>query len=151
MYNQYKIFSVLIVALVVFTTWSCQKSQSDKDKIIIEKYIADNNLNAVEYKTSGMYYVISKKGGTTHPNPYSDVTVNYVGHLTDGTQFDKADTIRLNLGQTIYGWQLGIPLIGEGGAIKLIIPSAMGYGTRKVGSIPKNSVLVFDVDLILFN
>lgn len=149
-----KLRNSLIVVLVLttaLTTWSCQKSQADKDREAIEKYIADNNIPAVEYSTSGMFYVIDKEGGTTHPNAYSEVTVNYDGYLLDGTGFDNADTIKLNLGQTIYGWQLGLPLIGEGGSIKLIIPSSMGYGTRAVGNIPKNSCLVFDIDLILFN
>ncbi len=145
--------SVFIVVLLIIgiSTWSCQKSQADKDRIAIEKYISDHNLPAVEYSTSGLFYVIDKDGGTTHPNAYSDVTVNYKGYLLDGTGFDNADTIKLNLGQTIFGWQLGLPLIGEGGRIKLIIPSSMGYGSRSVGDIPKNSCLVFDIDLILFN
>lgn len=144
-------FIVVLLLITLSSTWSCQKSQADKDREAIEKYIADNNIPAVEYSTSGLFYVIEKEGGTTHPNSYSDVTVNYDGHLLDGTRFDKADTIKLNLGQTIYGWQLGLPLIGENGSIKLIIPSSMGYGTRAVGDIPKNSCLVFDIDLILFN
>lgn len=142
---------IILLLAAISTAWSCQKSQADKDREAIEKYIADNNLAAVEYSTSGLFYVIDKQGGTTHPSAYSDVTVNYDGHLLDGTRFDKADTIKLNLGQTIYGWQIGLPLIGENGRIKLIIPSSMGYGTRSVGTIPKNSCLVFDIDLILFN
>ncbi|RLD75055.1 MAG: peptidylprolyl isomerase [Bacteroidetes bacterium] len=150
--NSQKIFfSAVILALALSLGFSCQKSQMDKDREIIEQYISDNNLDAVEYDVSGMFYVIDKPGGTSHPNGSSDVTVNYDGHLIDGTRFDQADTINLNLGQVITGWRYGIPLIGEGGSIKLLIPSAMGYGTQKVGSIPENSVLIFDVDLILFN
>ncbi len=151
MLNFKSLFLGLFLIAITASSWSCQKSQADKDREAIEKYIADNNIPAEEYSTSGLFYVINKKGGTTHPNAYSDVTVNYDGHLLDGTRFDRADTIKLNLGQTIYGWQLGLPLIGEGGSIKLIIPSSMGYGTRAVGDIPKNSCLVFDIDLILFN
>ena len=30
----------------------------------------------------------------------------------------------------------------------LLIPSALGYGGQSVGTIPANSVLIFDVNLI---
>ena len=74
-----------------------------------------------------------------------------MGYLTDGTEFGHDDTVKLSLPQTIMGWQMGVPLIGEGGRIKLLIPSQYGYGNKEQGDIPKNSVLIFDIDLILFN
>lgn len=36
----------------------------------------------------------------------------------------------------------------KGGDITLILPSVLGYGTQGVGSIPPNSVLVFDIQLL---
>ncbi len=146
-----KIFLTTIIILALGLNWSCQKSQSDKDREAITQYISDNNIDAVELESTGLFYVIKKAGGSAHPNTNSEVTVNYDGHLLNGERFDKADTIKLYLNQTIYGWKLGIPLIGEGGSIQLIIPSTLGYGPRTTGSIPANSPLVFDVDLILFN
>ncbi|MEN9448088.1 MAG: hypothetical protein RJA25_1378, partial [Bacteroidota bacterium] len=47
-------------------------------------------------------------------------------------------------------WQEGIPLIGKGGKIKLLIPSALGYGTTAHGAIPANSILIFDIQLDSF-
>ncbi len=150
--KKYYLYLIFVIAIVVIgTSISCKKSQADIDRETITNYISDNGLSAVEYQTTGLFYVIEKPGGSAHPSAYSDVTVNYVGHLVDGTQFDAADTISFNLGQTIVGWQIGIPLIGEGGRIKLLIPSGYAYGARETGSIPKNSVLIFDVDLILYN
>jgi FKBP-type peptidyl-prolyl cis-trans isomerase len=43
---------------------------------------------------------------------------------------------------------LGIPKFKEGGNGTLLIPSALGYGSTGTGSIPGNTVLVFDVELI---
>jgi len=146
-----RIFLLTTISLIIALNWSCEKPQGELDKEAIEKYISDNSLNAIEYENSGMYYVIEKAGGSTHPNTYSEVTVNYDGRLLDGTRFDSGEKVKLYLGQTIYGWKLGIPLIGEGGTIKLIIPSALAYGTRSTDNIPANSCLVFDVDLVLFN
>ncbi len=149
MVNRTKILIVLVVLMI--SGYSCTKTQLDKDRDVIVKYIADNNLDAVEISNSGMFYLIEKAGGSQHPNAYSLVTVNYVGYLTDGTEFGHDDTVKLSLPQTIMGWQMGVPLIGEGGRIKLLIPSQYGYGNKEQGDIPKNSVLIFDIDLILFN
>jgi len=140
-----------LMTLMVLFAFSCTKSQADKDREIIEEYIASHSLGAVEYGSTGLFYVIERPGGSIKPSYGSNIEVNYDGYLTDGTVFDSGDTLGLNLGYTIQGWQYGIPLIGEGGRIKLLIPSTLGYGAKEVGDIPKNSVLIFDVDLILVN
>ena len=35
-----------------------------------------------------------------------------------------------------------------GGSRQLIIPPELGYGSRAVGTIPANSILVFKIDLV---
>lgn len=146
--TRFYLFSLLIFSLLVV---SCTKTQYEEDRELIEEYISEKGLQAVELEETGLFYVIDRQGGNLHPNSTAIVTVNYEGYLLDGTIFGADDTAMLALSQTITGWQLGIPLIGEGGRIKLIVPSQYGYGASAVGDIPKNSVLVFDVDLILFN
>jgi len=136
---------------ILFTTSGCKKevdyAQIDED--IIQQYITDNNLNA-QATGSGLYYVIDNPGNGDTPNINSTVTVAYVGKLTDGTIFDQSGSVpaTFQLSGVIQGWQEGIPLFSEGGSGTLLIPSALGYGNQAVGSIPSNSVLIFDVDLI---
>ena len=60
-------------------------------------------------------------------------------------QVEKITTFPLS--NVIQGWQEGIPLFSEGGSGVLLIPSALGYGGQAVGSIPANSVLIFEVSL----
>ncbi len=83
------------------------------------------------------------------------VTVNYVGRLQDGTQFDSSYdtgrgpfTFRLGAGQVIAGWDQGLVGMRVGGKRRLTIPPSLGYGNQAVGSIPANSTLKFDVELI---
>ena len=64
--------------------------------------------------------------------------------------FDQSSSngITFPLSGVIQGWQEGIPLFKEGGSGILLIPSALGYGSQSVGTIPANSVLIFDINLI---
>ncbi len=146
-----KTILIITLSILISLNYSCKKDQEEVDREIIEQYISDNNLNAIELDDTGLFYVIEKAGGALHPTTSSTVTVKYRGKLVDGTMFDANDGLALGLGGTIYGWQLGIPLIGESGKIKLLIPSNLGYGSRSVGKIPADAVLIFDVELLLFN
>src|ERR1035437_3015392 len=82
------------------------------------------------------------------------VTVNYLGTLTNGTKFDSSYdrnqpfTTQIGVGQVIKGWDEGIVGMKVGGKRKLIIPASLGYGNQSAGSIPANSTLVFEVELV---
>ena len=83
------------------------------------------------------------------------VTVNYVGMLTNGTIFDASAnhgttgfTFPLGAGQVIKGWDEGVQGMKVGGKRQLVIPASLGYGAQAVGSIPANSTLVFEVELL---
>jgi FKBP-type peptidyl-prolyl cis-trans isomerase FkpA len=98
-----------------------------------------------------LHYIIKAPGsGDAFPSLASDITINYKGYLLDGTVFDENTNITFALNRLIRGWQQGIPLIKPGGEIMLLIPSELGYGANRSGSIPGNSVLIFEIDLISF-
>jgi len=144
---------ILTFALLIVIAASCKEKEDDAfdygpiDKKIIEDYLSANSLTA-QSTTSGLYYIISAPGGAIHPNINLQVKVKYKGYLTNGNIFDQG-TITYPLKQLIKGWQEGLPLIGVGGKIKLLIPSALGYGSSAQGSdIPANSVLIFDIELL---
>ena len=144
---------LLILTLLpsIFIVISCNKNldYAQLDNEIILQYISDNNLNA-EPTGSGLYYVVNNTGNGDIPDINSIVTVAYKGTLADGTIFDQsgASGATFPLVNVIQGWQEGIPLFSEGGSGILIIPSALGYGSQGVGSIPANSVLIFEVTLL---
>ncbi len=83
------------------------------------------------------------------------ITVHYTGWLTNGTKFDSSVdrgqpfVFTLGVGQVIQGWDQGFAGMKVGGKRKLTIPPHMGYGARGAGgSIPPNSTLIFEVELI---
>jgi len=50
----------------------------------------------------------------------------------------------------IPGFAQGLQLVSKGSVVRLCIPAALGYGTQGSGSIPANSDLVFQVELLDF-
>lgn len=82
------------------------------------------------------------------------LTVHYVGTLTDGTQFDSSRdrgtpfSFELGAGQVIEGWDEGMLGMQVGGVRILTIPPDMAYGDKDLGSIPPNSTLIFEVELL---
>jgi peptidylprolyl isomerase len=111
------------------------------------------DLTAMERRESGLYVQDLQVGTGEQASVGRPVTVHYTGWLPDGTQFDSSRArppFSFTPGQqrVIAGWEEGIPGMKVGGVRKLVIPSTLGYGAQGRGSIPPNSVLVFDVELI---
>ncbi|HKN41160.1 MAG TPA: FKBP-type peptidyl-prolyl cis-trans isomerase, partial [Acidimicrobiia bacterium] len=85
-----------------------------------------------------------------------NVEVHYAGHSwSTRQQFDaswdrgETFTFRLGGGQVIGGWDQGVAGMKVGGRRRLVIPPALGYGSRGAGGVIKpNETLVFVVDLI---
>jgi FKBP-type peptidyl-prolyl cis-trans isomerase FkpA len=96
--------------------------------------------------------------------PGSKVVVNYTGWFYKtlapnqrGRKFDSSLNpgrtpldFNLGAGQVIKGWDLGVAGMKVGGKRTLIIPSDLAYGKRGAGggSIPPDSDLIFDVELL---
>jgi len=82
------------------------------------------------------------------------LTMQYVGTLPDGTQFDSSYdhtepfSFQLGEGHVIPGWDQGMVDMCIGEKRKLRVPPHLGYGETGAGKIPPNSVLLFEVELI---
>ncbi|WP_372639658.1 FKBP-type peptidyl-prolyl cis-trans isomerase [Ancylomarina sp.] len=110
-------------------------------------YIKKNKLDA-QKSDSGLYYVVSKEGEGKKPSPDSNVTIAYMGYLTNGDTFDQNERFEVNLSEVVAGWTEGIQYFKEGGEGILLIPSHLAYGNDDYGNIPGGSVLIFDIQLI---
>jgi peptidylprolyl isomerase len=83
------------------------------------------------------------------------LTVHYTGVFwNDGKEFDSSfktgqpATFPIGTGGVIKGWDQG--LVGQtvGSRVLLVVPPALGYGAAGREGIPKNSTLVFVVDIL---
>lgn len=116
-------------------------------------WLQENNITT-EALPSGLVYIETSAGSGAQPQAGERVKVHYTGTLLDGTKFDSSVDrgepfeFVLGQGQVIQGWDEGIALMKEGGKARLVIPSAIGYGSRDMGQIPPYSTLVFEVELI---
>lgn len=84
------------------------------------------------------------------------ISVQYTGKLTDGTVFDATSKhggtpfdFTIGQGQVIKGWDQGLLGMKVGEKRTITIPADLGYGATGAGSsIPPNSTLIFDVELV---
>ncbi len=82
------------------------------------------------------------------------VTVNYIGLLKDGPEFDnsykkkKPFSFKVGASDVIKGWDQGIIGMKEGGQRILVVPPRLGYGNAIVGPLPANSTLIFLIELL---
>ena len=102
---------------------------------------------------SGLKYYDMVVGDGPQPSgPATRVTVHYTGWLTDGTKFDSSvDRDRpstFGLNGVIAGWTEGVGSMRVGGKRKLVIPPDLAYGSGGRPSIPPNSTLIFDIELL---
>jgi FKBP-type peptidyl-prolyl cis-trans isomerase FkpA len=159
-----KLFFVFVVAgIIVF--FGCNKGLPDNvtpctnkspfaDSAALLKYAHDSSIQ-VTRDSSGLYYQILDSGNSTRPIFSSNVIVTYVARLMTGAIFDSATNSNLN-GYAVYklitGWQIGLPKIGVGGHMIMLVPSDYGYGcTGYPPFVPGDAPLYFDVRLLQVN
>lgn len=122
-----------------------------------DKYRADFAKDKdVKTTKSGLLYKIENAGKGEAIKATDTVKVHYTGKLPNGKVFDssveRGQPVEFQLNQVIPGWTEGLQLVKKGGKIQLVIPPSLGYGKQGAGaSIPPNSTLIFDVEVLDVN
>lgn len=144
----------LLPLLVLLAASACNKEECFSGDKTIREYLATDSVGtATAYlfengDTSGMYYQILSAGDTVTPTVSDTVVFTYEGTTTTPEQFDQSTTpLAFALSDLIVGWQYGLPLIGQGGSIRMFIPANLGYGSNQAGDICPNTDLIFTVNL----
>jgi FKBP-type peptidyl-prolyl cis-trans isomerase FkpA len=129
---------------------ACTNVRPEMEETQITTYAAANGMTVTKH-SSGLFYEVLSPGTGVTPSVGSKVFITYTGKLLNGTVFDSNNN-SINTGwvlrDLIEGWQIGLPLIKKGGSVRLLVPSSLGYGCNGAGSIPSNSVLYFDINLV---
>ncbi len=103
---------------------------------------------------SGLEYTITEKGNGKKPQNGDKVKVHYTGKLTNDTVFDSSVKrgqpfeFKLGVGQVIKGWDEAFLLLQVGDKATIKLTPELGYGAQAQGSIPANSTLIFDIELL---
>ena len=126
---------------------------AEKNKSTGQAFLAENkNKEGVVTLASGLQYKVVKSGSGAKPKADSTVKVHYSGSLIDGTVFDssieRGEPVSFPVNGVIPGWTEALQLMSEGSKWNLYIPSDLAYGEMGRPSIPPNSVLVFEVELL---
>lgn len=130
--------------------------RSAADEATIKAYLTANNITTAQRQSSGLYYVpVLTNPSGVQATAGKTVSVLYTGLLMNGSVFDASSRhgnipieFTLGTGRVIAGWDQGIALMRKGEKGTLLIPSALGYGSQGNASIPANSVLRFEVELV---
>ena len=98
--------------------------------------------------------VKTKEGDGVQPTQGQTIVVHYTGTLENGTKFDSSRDrnqpfeFPLGQGRVIKGWDKAFATMKVGDRATITIPPELGYGSRNMGTIPANSTLIFDVELL---
>ena len=143
--------TIIVYEIEVIAIVNDAADRLDLEGQIIDEYLQENGINA-ETHASGIRYTVLEEGTGASPNVNSNVRVTYAGTFLSGVVFDAPEGERsFILAQVIESWQIMIPTMKEGGRIKFYAPSSLCYGTTGTQTIAPNTVLVFEVELVLIN
>lgn len=122
----------------------------------IAAYLQKNYPN-VKPDADSIFYLETSKGKGKQVEEGDSVEISSTGTLLNGQVFDKSDK---GPGHTTYkflyaknmalikGWIAVLGKMHQGEKVKVLIPSAMAYGSQGNQMIQPYSPLVFDIDLV---
>ncbi|MEM8636105.1 MAG: FKBP-type peptidyl-prolyl cis-trans isomerase, partial [Pseudomonadota bacterium] len=115
----------------------------------------NSDAEGVQKTASGLEYVVVQSGPEdgTSPTPNNRAVVYYEGRLAEtGETFDSAYArgrfAEFGVTQVIPGWTEALQLMKPGDRWMVYLPADIAYGPRATGSIPANSDLIFEVQLM---
>ena len=126
-----------------------QAAEAAKNLAFLE---ANKAKEGVKVLPSGLQYKVIKEGTGNTPTADDKVKTHYRGTLIDGTEFDSSykrnQPAEFGVTKVIKGWTEALQLMKEGGKWELYIPANLAYGQRGRPSIPPNSTLIFEIELL---
>lgn len=161
------IFRLLVLALLAgggLLTTACNKvaetpDYSAADAATIQKYLTDNSITNAQKQASGLYFVpVTTNAAAPLATAGQVVSILYTGKLLNGTVFDATSqrdntplSFRYGTNRVLAGIEEGLSLMHKGDKAILLIPSGLAYGSNASATIPANSVIRFEIELVDLN
>ena len=149
-------FNLLFILLFSILVIAC----SNDDEVLgpepdqISNYIKTQKLSVTDSSTAGLKFILVKANpsGAVLKNGQS-IVVNYTGKFIAGKKLDEVFdsgnfTFILGARQVVDGFDKGIAKMRVGEKATLIFLSSLGYGANGQGSIPSNTPLLFEIEVI---
>jgi len=153
--------SLLFTAVAGIMISGCDpaKKWEKQEQDTIDSYLNSLGGDTVyTKKTSGLYYLDLVIGTGAQPAVNDTVSIKYKGSFLTGTEFatNYTDTSKFSFvvggGGALQGLDEGVRYMKEGGKAKMLIPSALAYGTygayNGYVNIPGYTPLIFEVILV---
>ena len=127
---------------------------AEKNLVQAKKFLADNrHKKGIAVTSSGLQYLVLRKGYGAHPESSSIVRVEYSARLVDGVEFystyKRGRSVVLPVGEVIQGLGEAFELMTIGSRYRFFIPPKLAYGERGSGKkIEPNVALVYDIELL---
>ncbi len=140
---------LMIGLLTLFVAFGCKKEEPTVDpEIQIAEFIAEEGLNLTT-TASGLRYEFQEEGEGDLPISNSILSLTYTEKLADGTFISQRSTpTEAYITSQTPGLEEGLRLMRKGSKGTIIVPPELAYGDRAVGSIPANSYLIYEVEIL---
>lgn len=149
-----KYLFIITISWAVLSSSKCNDKSAGSAKQDAQAEVAASHKPDTITTATGLKYIIWKKGNGLKAEAGDNVSVHYAGRLLSGAPFDNSYDrgnpfgFPLGGGRVIKGWDEGIAYLEVGDSATLIIPANLGYGSTDRPTIPANSTLIFDVQLV---
>jgi FKBP-type peptidyl-prolyl cis-trans isomerase FkpA len=152
--------AALLLSLLTAANLSAQAQTSQPAPVLEPKVMVHPALVAAAAEpgavvtATGLVYRQLEAGKGAQPAATDTVRVHYRGSFPDGREFDsshkRGQPASFPLNRVIRCWTEGVQRMQVGSTARLTCPSDIAYGARGTpdGTIPPNSVLVFEVKLL---
>ncbi len=157
MLTKYQWIGVVAAVVVVFVIFGFDNIfnsliwSDGEDHLPVSEELGGNTMSTDKAELQIIDVVV---GTGAEAKAGSLVSVHYTGTFMNGIKFDSSVDrgapieFELGSGYVIKGWDQGLLGMKVGGKRKLVIPPGLAYGGDARGSIPPNSTLLFDVELM---
>ncbi len=136
--------------------WENRNKLGEFYELHAQNFLAQHaKKEGVKITDSGLHYKHIVVGNGISPKKGDNVEVQIRGTFIDGKEFENTYTrtpVHVKVGTNSKGLDEALMMMRAGGKSEFVVPAELGYGKEGAGlTIPPNSVLVYEIELLKVN